>query len=106
MGDYGWNSDGLRGVGPFREPRMSSSVAEELFEYLRAMKHGRELKQVDFIVGDLEDKPYSGPIYVPYWEEGRARKFVCKDAKSKEQHRRCEIHGDVDPWDEFLHEVL
>ena len=71
---------------------MSLKVAETLFEDLRAKKKGRELNKVEFVVGDFEDKPYSGPIYSPYWDEGRARLFRCE--WSSENTSNCSIHGE------------
>lgn len=108
-GEYVFNPDGLQGPGPFREPRMSISVAETLFSGLQGKKVGRKLEKVEFVVGDFEDKPNIGPLYLPNWEEGRARKFVCqaKDEVGADRQGKCEIVGDGDPyvlndWDDLL----
>ena len=92
-GTYGWNVQGLSGPNEwFREPRVSMDVAETLFQELGAKKIGKELKKVVFEVGDIPDKPYSGPLYFPSWEEGRARFFVCELSSEGEPH--CTAHGD------------
>jgi hypothetical protein len=91
-GAYGRNPQGLNGPNEwFREPRMSLEVAESLFRQLSAKKIGKELKRVVFEVGDIADKPYSGSLYFPSWEEGRARSFVCK--LSSEDGSNCTVHG-------------
>ena len=77
-GDYDWNPQRLDDPGPFREPRTSLNISETLFAELRRMKQGRPLERVVFVVGDYTEKPYSGPLYFPMWEEGRARRFVCQ----------------------------
>ena len=92
-GSYGWNRQGLNGPNEwFREPRMSLDVAKTLSQELRAKKIDGDLKKVVFEVGDIADKPYSGPIYFPSWEEGRARSFVCE--LSSEGESKCLAHGD------------
>ena len=91
---------GLNGSGPFREPRMSLNVSETLFTELRRMKQGQPLQKVEFVVGDYTEKAYSGPLYFPMWEEGRARKFVCQadnDADGDESH--CKMIGGFDEVD-------
>jgi hypothetical protein len=70
---------------------MSLDIAKKLFKDLRTKKQGRELTKVEFVVGDFEDKPYSGPIYFPSWEEGRARLFTCE--RNFEGESNCLIHG-------------
>lgn len=97
-GDYGWNPAGLDGAGPFREPRMSLEVAQKLFDDLWAKKVGEELRQVKFVVGDHEDKAYSGPLYFPSWEEGRDRMFVCEIANADQRNSSCTVEGDEDPY--------
>lgn len=77
-GHYDWNPKGLEGEGPWREPRMSLDVAEKLFRDLMGKKQGRELERLEFGVGDYTEVPYSGPLYLPRWGEGRARKFICE----------------------------
>lgn len=80
-GTYGWNPGGLDGPDAwFREPRMSLEVAEALFRDLCRKKAGSELKTVEFVVGEVQNKPYSGPLYFPLWQEGRARVFVCEQS--------------------------
>jgi hypothetical protein len=86
FGLSGWDPDRLNARKEvFREPKMSLDIAEGLFQDLRAKKSGNELKKVDFVVGDVEEKPYSGPIYVEMWEDGRAETFVC-EAGSDTKH--------------------
>ena len=72
---------------------MSLDIANALFQDLRTKKQGRELTKVEFVVGDFEDKPYSGPIYFPSWDEGRARLFRCEG--SSEGVWECSIYGDA-----------
>lgn len=102
-GDYGWNPQGLDGPGPFREPRMSLNTSETMFMDLRRVKQGHQLERVEFVVGDYTELSYSGPIYLPSWEEGRARKFVCQTGETTgESERHCDIIGDGDPYgDDF-----
>ncbi|KAK5130236.1 hypothetical protein LTR08_002282 [Meristemomyces frigidus] len=70
-----WDSEGLNGPGPFREPRMSLNVSEALFADLRRNKQGQPLKDVTFGVGDDPAKYYAGPLHMfPLWGEGRARR--------------------------------
>ncbi|KAL9620750.1 MAG: hypothetical protein Q9160_004763 [Pyrenula sp. 1 TL-2023] len=111
-GDYGWNPEGLSHGGPFREPRMSLDVAEGLFRDLCARKQGQELEKVEFIVGDYLAKPYTGPLYLPSWDEGRGRMFVCEGKYGQKametessagrgtegQEGHCRMLGGVDPW--------
>ena len=103
-GEYYWNEEGLGGQGPFREPRMTLEIAEQLFGDLRAKKQGEQLSKVDFVVGDYENKPYSGPLYFPEWDEGRARMFTCEAAASNDEKEgyRCTMLGGRDPWDDEL----
>lgn len=102
-GEYYFNPEGISGPGPFREPRMSLEVAKTLFQDLQSIKHGSAWEKVEFVVGDYEQKPYSGPIYIPSWEEGRARKFVCEIVKTQSLDRaiQCYENGDIDPTDAF-----
>jgi hypothetical protein len=76
-GEYGWNAEGPEGPGPWREPRMNVSAAENLFAELRAMKRGKSLQKVEFGVGDWVDNVYSGPAFGAPWMAGRPRKFSC-----------------------------
>lgn len=86
-GTYGRNPLGLGDANEVvREPRMTSDVAEALFQDVSAKKAGSELKRVEFVVGNVEEKPYSGPLYFPYWDEGRARTFVCEAGVDAGQH--------------------
>ena len=82
-GDYGFNPHGIESGGRFREPRLSRDVAEALFADLRAMKNGTALRQLNVTVGDYEQRAYHGPLYLPSWEEGRARRFVCETVGEK-----------------------
>ena len=77
---------------------MSLEVAKELFDDLRAKKVGEELRQVKFVVGDHEDKAYSGPLYSPSWEEGKNRMFVCEIANADQRISSCTVEGDEDPY--------
>ena len=95
-GEYYFNPEGLDCSGPLREPRMSISVAEELSQWFDEKKVGYRLERLEFVVGDWQEKPYSGPLYLPSWEEGRSRKFIC-DLR-RESGRRCEIRGDRKAW--------
>lgn len=102
-GEYSWNPEGLSGPGPFREPRMSLNVSEALFMDMRSKKLGRDLERVEFIVGDWPDYSHSGPIYIPSWEEGRERKFVCQaDPDAIEGERRCHIVGGMEGWEQDI----
>ena len=76
-GSYYYNPKGLEGEGPWREPRMNVTVAENLSKWMADRKEGKRLERVTFAVGDVNDKPWSGPLYFPPWEEGRGRAFVC-----------------------------
>ena len=99
-GDYYWNPEGLDGPGPFREPRMSLSVSNALFDDLRHKKLGSALQRVQFVVGDHEDRPHSGSLYIPSWDEGRSRTFLCEASESGEDTGSCcRTDGDKDPWD-------
>ena len=98
-GRHYWNPEGLNGAGPFREPRMSLEVAQSLFEDLRTKKVGEELKRVEFVVGDFEEKPYSGPVYFPSWEEGRVRSFSCDIADADANESPCRV-SEVNNWNE------
>ena len=85
-GPSGWHPDGPYARDEVvREPRMSLDVAKALFQDLRAKKSGNELKRIKFVVGDVEEKPYSGPIYIEMWEDGKAKTFVC-EADSGTEH--------------------
>ena len=97
QGEYDWNEQGLSGVGPFREPRVSLEVVEELFQDLRAAKVGRELLQLNVTVGDYSEESYSGPLYIPDWAEGRARIFVC-DAMGVNKDGKRPLCFDRDAW--------
>ena len=77
-GSYGFNRKGLDGKGPWREPRINGTMAEELSKWMADRKEGKRLEKVVFAVGDVKEKVYSGPLYFPPWEEGRGRGFVCK----------------------------
>jgi len=97
-GQWAWNPEGLDGPGPFREPHMSLKVAEALFADLRAKKRGQELERAEFIVGDYTEVEHWGPLHVPSWEEGRARKFVCDAETSDESNAgHCQVVGDHEP---------
>ena len=72
-GQVYWKPEAVSDQDPFREPRVSLGVAESLFRDLRRKKQGCALSKVEFVAGDFEDKPHSGPIYVLDWAEGRAR---------------------------------
>lgn len=101
-GSYGWNPNGLSGGGPFREPRISLSVSETLFADLRGKKRGQQLQTVEFVVGDFGSKPWSGPIYMPSWEEGRGRMFVCRaDDVVGKGESNCEAIGGSDPFGNY-----
>ena len=75
---------------------MSLQVAENLFRDLQSKKRGSAFTRVDFVVGDFEDKPYSGPQYFPDWAEGRARTFVCDVVYAEENDTgaSCTILGE------------
>ena len=92
-GLYSYNPEGLDGEGPFREPRMSLSASEALFADLRKRKVGAELQYLNVTVGDYMEIPYSGPLYFPNWEEGRARKFVCAIRSEDGDTLRCKKLG-------------
>ena len=101
-GSYYFNPEGLDGPGPFREPMMSLNASEELFDYLRMRKQGEELRQLNITVGDYSDVPYSGPMYFPSWDEGRARMFICDVADGDgEGGRLCRVRGDIDPFEDM-----
>ena len=82
-GRYYRNPDGIERGGRFREPRLSKDVAEVLFADLRRHKEGVELRWLNVTVGDFDQRPYHGPLYLPAWGEGRARRFVCDSTGSK-----------------------
>ena len=82
---------------------MNFIAAEALFMYLRHQKKGEDLAQVVFEVGDFSTKPYMGPLPVPGWASGRARKFVCEAASDErreggKKYGHCQLVGDQDPW--------
>lgn len=86
-GTYGSNPAGPGSPEDLvREPRITMNVAEAFFQDLRASKAGKELHRAEFEVGDIEEKPYSGPIYMPSWDEGRARTFVCEAGSDTAPH--------------------
>ena len=116
-GHHGWNPEGIDGEGPWREPRMSHEVADKLFAEFVEEKKGEPLKKVTFTVGDIM-KPNLGPLYAPSWEEGRARRFKCKNKQMGGGNpRTCEetdgddadadsdADSDVDEFDEEV-EIL
>lgn len=76
-GEYYWNPQGITTGGPFREPRMNATVAENLFRRLRDIKTGQDLTHLEIEIGYFDAPRWTGPLYLPSWDEGRARKFVC-----------------------------
>lgn len=99
-GEYYYNPEGITGPGLFREPRLSLNVSEALFANWRERKVGQALRKVEYVVGDYSEKGYMGPLYMPSWEEGRARKFVCEvpEENDVEQGARCTIFPDAEQF--------
>lgn len=92
-----------------REPNMNRTAAEALFAYLGERKAGKPLERVVFELGDYPDKGYMGPLYLPGWEEGRAKKFICeaRGQAAADEGRRfglCEVVDEDDfyRWDDEL----
>ncbi|KAH7406490.1 hypothetical protein DE146DRAFT_675889 [Phaeosphaeria sp. MPI-PUGE-AT-0046c] len=78
MGYEEWKTwqEGCSGEEQYQEPAMSKEGALEMFEHMREVKSGVELRNVSFYVGDWT-RPYDEQLYDPDWFEGRAEKVAC-----------------------------
>lgn len=60
----------------FREPRLNASSAMEIYSFILDNTKSSNLANVTFYIGDW-GPPWDGPIYDPYWLEGRNGKVEC-----------------------------